>query len=55
MARIYDQKAVKPSQNKKAGPSEKKDEGTKKGVEKKEGEGGVTPCPLIERGMQHGK
>ena len=31
MARIYDQKAVKPS--------EKKDEGTKKGEEKNEGEG----------------
>ena len=31
MARIYDQKAVKPSQNKKTGPSEKKGEGTKKG------------------------
>lgn len=39
MARIYDQKAVKPSQNKKTGPYEKKDEGTKKGEEKKEGEG----------------
>ena len=25
MARIYDQKAVKPSQNKKTGPSEKKE------------------------------
>lgn len=39
MARIYDRKAVKPSQNKKTGPSEKKDAGTKKGEEKKEGEG----------------
>ena len=39
MARIYDQKAVKPSKNKKTGPSETKDGGTKKGEEKKEGEG----------------
>lgn len=39
MARIYNQKAVKPSQNKKTSPSEKKDAGTKKDEEKEEGEG----------------
>lgn len=39
MARIYDHKIVKPAQNKKIGPSEKKEETAKKGEEKKEGEG----------------
>ena len=46
MARIYNQKAVKPSQNKKTSPSEKKDAGTKKD-EEEGGRGGSNPLPSV--------
>ena len=44
MACIYDQKAVKPSQNKKTGPSEKKDEGTKRARRRRRARGS-NPLP----------